>query len=112
MKDPRYLKYFMTLCPTYHFLDRADSYYARSMQFEKDYAAILSSAWDIDTALNDFITTPDADTSDLMHMLGLDEKDDAMKEVKLRRLLESNLTKGSFKERYTSPFPWMDEKPK
>ena len=110
VKNPAYLKYFMPLCPTYHYIDRADGQYARSMQFEKDYSAILSAAWSIDSAVSNYLENPDADTSELMHMLGIDEAADAEKEIKLRELLSSDLTKGAFKERMVDPFGhWVED---
>ena len=98
------------MCPTYHFIDRADAQYARSMQFEKDYSAILSAAWEMDSALDSYLKDPDSDSSDLMHALGLDEGMNDDRVVKLRKLLESSSTKGSFKDRVVDPFGrWTEE---
>lgn len=110
IKDRRFLRYFMPLCPTYHYIDRADGMYARAMQYEKDYAAILSAAWEIDGAIDRYLRDPDQDNAELMHLLGIDEqaKDDA--ELKLRKLLDSSLTKGSFKERYCDPFAMWEKR--
>ena len=102
----------MPLCPTYHYIDRADGGYARSAQFEKDYAAILSSAWDIDTAISRYVETPDADTSELLHLLGIDENRDSEYERRFRRLINSDLIKGSWKDRYVDPFPWSTTDPR
>ena len=99
----------MPLCPTYHFIDRADATYARSSDFSKDYGAILSAAWEMDSAISKFLEEPDEDSTELIHVLGLDEGMNDDRAVKLRKLLESNSTKGSFKDRMIDPFTQWSE---
>lgn len=94
----------MTMCPTYHYIDRADGHYARSMQFEKDYAAILSSAWDIDTAIAHYLNHGDVDSAELLKQLGIDVMAHDDRTNTLVRMINSSISKGSWKERYVDPF--------
>lgn len=80
------------------------------MQFEKDYSAIISYAWDLDTMLDNHINDREgADNGELLHLLGIDENAESEKELKINRLLNSDLTKGSWKERFVDPFGhWVE----
>ena len=41
------------------FIDRATGQFDPAMDFKKDYAAVLSSLWTMDTKINDYIMDPD-----------------------------------------------------
>ena len=61
----------MTMCPTYSFLDRADARFNRGMDFKKDYAAIISYAWDIDMAIARYRENPTEETYNALLQYGL-----------------------------------------
>jgi len=44
------------------FIDRATGQFDPAMDFKKDYAAVLSSLWTMDTKINDYIMDPDETT--------------------------------------------------
>lgn len=110
-RNPKYHKFFITMCPTYAFIDRADGRFNRAMGFMKDYSALISAAWDIDSAYHQFLISPDADSYEALHELGLDPMysadEDGRREVLLRRLY-SDETSGRFKEQYVNPFGYSD----
>ena len=53
------------------FIDRATGYFNEAMGFKKDYAAVLSSFWDIDTAINNYIVDPNEVTDFNLMDLGI-----------------------------------------
>lgn len=70
-------QYFLTMCPTYSFIDRANAKFNRAMDFKKDYAAIISAAWEIDNVYEQFLTDDDSssDHYQILHNYGLYEAD-------------------------------------
>ena len=48
VNDPEFHKLFMTLCPTYTFIDRSNGKFNDNMTFKREYAALISAAWEID----------------------------------------------------------------
>lgn len=107
VRNPKYHPLFITMCPTYAFIDRADGHFSRAMDFKKDYAAILSYAWDIDVAYDNYLTHPDEDSTEMLKALGLDEDTNREAEEDRTRILhmlaESDVPK-KIKERYLDPF--------
>ena len=101
--NPAYHPLFLTMCPTYTFIDRADGYINRSMDFKKDYAALIAAAWDIDTRYDEYLTHADMDTYEAMKALHLDEAtSEESKEIRdklIRNILDGKI-KGSFAKRY------------
>ena len=61
IKDPAFHRLFLTMCPTYAFIDRANAKLNRAMGFKKDYAALVSAAWEIDTQYDQYLTSVDQD---------------------------------------------------
>lgn len=98
-------RYFLTMCPTYAFIDRANAKFNRAMDFKKDYAAIISAAWEIDNVYEQFLTD-DNSTSDhyqILHNYGLyeAETDPYLEERQslIRRIIRAD-TNHPFKKRY------------
>ena len=55
----------MTMCPTYTFIDRANGRFNDNMTFKREYAALISAAWEIDKAYDQFLSDFDfGDTND------------------------------------------------
>lgn len=103
VKSPTYHPLFITMCPTYAFIDRADGKFNRAMDFKKDYAALVAAAWDIDTRYDKYLTDPDADSYDSMRALGLDSvttKESLQQRDELIRDIISGKITGKFGERY------------
>ena len=103
VKDPRYHPLFLTMCPTYAFIDRANARFNSAMGFKKDYAAILSAAWDIDVAYDQFLNNPDDTTYEALRALGLEgEMEESASESRktlLLRLLKEKKT-NKYRQRY------------
>lgn len=68
---PKYHPLFITMVPTYAFVNRANGRFNRGMGFMKDYSAILSTAWDYDVAYNAYLNNPEEDTYAVAAKLGL-----------------------------------------
>ena len=64
------------MCPTYAFIDRANAKFNNAMTFQKDYAAIISYMWEIDTAYSSYLENPDADSYEVLRKLGLEDISD------------------------------------
>ena len=82
-------KYFKCFIPTYMFIDRATGQFDPAMDFKKDYAAVLSSLWQMDTKISEYMTDPNEttefDLSDLgiyVHDLSPEEYDAQLKLLK------------------------------
>lgn len=113
-KNAKYHRYFLTMCPTYAFIDRADGKFNRAMGFKKDYAALLSSAWDIDTAYSQYLMDPEAEAYDVMKSMGLGyfgSGDDYKKSAHvIATLSDSDVKDSIFKAQFADPFGWDKEK--
>ena len=59
VRDAKLAKYFRCFNPVNMFIDRATGQFDPAMDFKKDYAAVLSSLWTMDTKINDYIMDPD-----------------------------------------------------
>lgn len=73
VKNSRFHPYFMVMCPSYAFIDRATGYINRSMLHTKDYAAILAKICTIDSVCNDYLMSENAMTYNQMVQLGMDD---------------------------------------
>lgn len=71
VKNAKYHKLFMPMCPTYTFIDRADGKFNRAMDFKKDYSAIISAAWEIDRTFDAYLSDPDQDSYEILEKAGL-----------------------------------------
>lgn len=94
----------MTMCPTYAFIDRANGKFNSAMGLKKDYAAIFSYAYDIDKAIDSFLSNPEADSYETMKELGID-LDDSIETIKTEaevfdRIADPRTKNGSFKKRF------------
>ena len=69
--NPKYHSLFITMVPTYAFINRSNGRFNKGMGFMKDYAAILSTAWEYDTVFDNYLTNPDDDTYEMARKLGL-----------------------------------------
>ena len=70
-KNPAFHKHFLTMCPSYAFVDRSTGYFNRSMGFEKDYAAILSVLWSISMTMENYFENPCEETHNALVKAGL-----------------------------------------
>ena len=106
VKNPKYHEGFLTMCPTYTFINRADGLFNKDMGFQKDYAAILSSAYLIDVLINKYLTNPEEEGHYILTKLGLlhssGEKSGHEKYMEQLVLLLSDTVKKSFKNRFFS----------
>ena len=50
----------MTLCPTYTFIDRSNGKFNDNMTFKREYAALISAAWEIDKAYDQWLSDTDS----------------------------------------------------
>lgn len=50
---------FMSMCPTYTFIDRANGRFNENMTFKREYAALISAAWEIDRAYDMYLKDVD-----------------------------------------------------
>lgn len=95
VKDPKFHPLFITMCPTYAFIDRANGRFNNAMDFKKDYAALISAAWEIDTAFDQYLNNMDEDSYRVIRDMGLVvplEEDASAEErrVLLEKLAKSN----------------------
>ena len=106
LKDPRFHGLFLTIVPTYQFIDRANGQFNSSCGFKKDYAALISAGWDIDTAIDEYLAYPDESTyQNLVDMGVLGVNKQQMRderEAQLRRLARA--TDEEFKAMRVDPF--------
>ena len=83
VRDPKLAKYFKCFNPVNMFIDRATGQFDPAMDFKKDYAAVLSSLWTMDTKINDYIMDPDETTYFDLKELGICVHDLPPEEMKL-----------------------------
>ncbi|MCM1231732.1 MAG: hypothetical protein NC489_16565 [Ruminococcus flavefaciens] len=110
-ENVKYHKYFLTMCPTYAFIDRADGKFNRSMSFMKDYAALIATAWDLDSAYDNYLCDPEESAYAVLERMGLAGSNPELhttRSEEIAKLLFSSKTTGSFKERYVDPSLNMD----
>lgn len=99
------------MCPTYTFIDRANGRFNSAMGFQKDYAAIISAAWIIDEAFDNYLTHPDEDSTEIMKKLGIDDSMDqeAVEErTNIMRKLAKVPVDNIFRKRYCGDTPEND----
>lgn len=112
VKDSRYHPLFITMCPTYAFIDRADGKFNRAMDFKKDYSALIAAAWDIDTAYDQFLSNCEAEHYDILKRMGLDDVENSAareKREQVFRMLLSGKVSGTFRDRYVDPFGFLQK---
>lgn len=109
VKNPTYHKLFMTMVPTYAFIDRATGYFNRAMDFKKDYAALVSYRWDMDNAIYSYLTNPDDDSFMMLRAMGIEAFDTANSEDEKQELIKyrdrvlnqiKNSPKSAFRDQY------------
>ena len=98
----------MPMVPTYAFIDRANGKFNRAMDFKKDYAAIISAAYDIDRKYDQYLTDPDADSYEALRSVGIDTSSSSEDVIEqrnklIRDIMDGKIT-GSFGERFSSGF--------
>ncbi len=71
VNDPAFHPMFMTMCPTYTFIDRANGKFNSNMSFKREYSALISAAWEIDKIYDQYLSNPEAETSPEV-ILGID----------------------------------------
>lgn len=71
VKDKRLRKCFKCFIPTYMFIDRATGQFDPDMDFKKDYAAVLSSLWTMDTKISEYLSDPSETTELDLRELGI-----------------------------------------
>lgn len=76
MKDPELHKYFLTMCPTYTFIDRANGKFNGAMDFKREYAALMSYGWELDSACSRYLNSPDENTMAELEAYGIISSDD------------------------------------
>lgn len=90
--NPKYHPLFITMDPTLAFINRSNGRFNRAMGFMKDFAAILSVAWDYSVAYNNFLMDPDEDSYEVARKLGIlvssGEDDDKIAEEMHKQALE------------------------
>ncbi len=113
IKDPRFHRLFQPMNSTYAFIDRSNGKFNSGMGFKKDYAAILVSAWDIDSLYDSYLRNPYMDTEEALASLGLSVRpntdEDRLAERELMREIYSLDPSHPFRKRMTHGF--MDEFP-
>lgn len=82
----------MTMCPTYTFIDRANGKFNENMDFKREYAALISAAWEIDKAYDQYLSDIEGSEVNPLSKLGLisDTDEDALEERKkiLKKIIE------------------------
>lgn len=109
VKNPKYHEHFMNLCPTYAFIDRADGRFNRAMGFKKDYAALISAGYDIDSAIDSYLNNPDENSDENLKAYGLDRSDNETRE-KRNEIIKTFLEAGSttLTDRFIDPIYSQD----
>ena len=72
------------------------------MDFKKDYAALLSAAWEIDNAYDGYLTHPEEESYQLIKSLGLDDTDSDSNETRkelIQKLVETDIN-NPFRKRF------------
>lgn len=75
VRDAKLAKYFRCFNPVNMFIDRATGQFDPAMDFKKDYAAVLSSLWTMDTKINDYIMDPNETTDFDLKDIGIEVHD-------------------------------------
>ena len=100
VKNPIFHSLFMTMCPTYAFIDRATGYFNKGMDFKKDYVALLSVGHDHLKLCSEYIENPDDESYYALETNGVmlsknttPEEDHEEREETLQQILENNILK-------------------
>lgn len=112
-KSATFHPFLITMCPTYAFIDRANGKFNRAMGFKKDYAALIAAAWQLDRALDAYLTDPDENSFDRITKLGIHmpsseaSENDIENTRKFLKVLSSDRNrKTSLGSRYISDLPF------
>lgn len=70
-KDPIFHQFFLTMCPTYTFIDRANGKFNRGMGFKREYIAMMSHAWEIDQLYDRYNRDPESTGEEMRAVLGI-----------------------------------------
>lgn len=101
-KDPVFHHFFMTMCPTYTFIDRATGKFNRGMGFKREYIAMMSHAWEIDQLYDRYNKDPEAVADEMYSMLGIQfgdtTADDAY--IETLKLIASVDSDNKFRKRF------------
>lgn len=106
-KDPMFHKYFLTMCPTYTFIDRANGKFNGAMDFKREYSALVAAGWEIDQAYDRYLKDPDEDSYDHLVKLGLVDHEENRDTMKQRNELISYMVqhldkKNLFRKRFVN----------
>lgn len=88
-KDSMFHKYFLTMCPTYTFIDRANGKFNGAMDFKREYSALVAAGWEIDQAYDKYLKDPDENSYDQLVKLGLVDYNEDKNTIKQRNELIS-----------------------
>ena len=72
VKDPQFHRLFLTMCPTYAFINRATGTFNKAMGLSKDYIAIISAMWFIDGSVTSYLDNLDEDKMQILKAIGID----------------------------------------
>lgn len=116
-KDREFHKYFLNMCPTYTFIDRANGKYNKAMDFKKDYAALITYMWELDRSCDRYLNNPDESSYNTLVDYGINpnevEEEDQEKREELLRAITTKLDKSHpFRKRYVDDYYLPEEKTK
>lgn len=75
VNDPSFHEMFLTMCPTYTFIDRANGKFNSNMSFKREYGALVSAGWMIDQTYEKCGNDPSGE-SDPNEILGIGNEED------------------------------------
>ena len=108
-KDSEFHKYFLTMCPTYTFIDRANGKYNEAMSFKREYVALIAYAWEIDRLYDRYLTNPIEETYDTLLEYGIVTEEDTEyskeRQAELIRFMCQNIDREHpFRKRYINDY--------
>lgn len=110
-KDNEFHKYFLTMCPTYTFIDRANGKYNEAMSFKREYVALIACGWEDDKLYDRYLTTPNEENYNLLvdhGIIGEDTEYSKEKQAELLKFMAENIDKKHpFRQRYVDNY-WYD----
>lgn len=111
-KDSEFHKYFLTMCPTYTFIDRANGKYNEAMAFKREYVALIACGWEDDKLYDRYLTSPNEENYNLLVDHGIISGEDTEyskeKKAELMKFMAENIDKKHpFRERYVDNY-WYD----
>lgn len=111
-KDSEFHKYFLTMCPTYTFIDRANGKYNEAMSYKREYVALLACGWEDDKVCDRYLTSPSEENYNALVDRGIISEEDSEyskeKQTELFKFMAENIDrKHPFRERYIDD-SWYD----